>query len=80
MVYRIWAASRRDDIKKWEIANMAGWDSSGPQRSALKASLNRAVNMEIARTEGLAAGGILWNFEGKKEGPHRPTTTYTTDS
>ena len=63
MVYRIWAASRRDDIKKWEVSNMAPWDGSGPKCSALKTSLNRAVNMELARAEGLEAGGILWDFE-----------------
>ena len=36
MVYRIWAASRRDDIKKWEINNMAPWDSSGPSAQRLR--------------------------------------------
>ena len=59
LLYRLWAAARRPDIRSWEKSIALPQDTAVPGSSALSAALRRSLDVEVAATLGRSSLAIF---------------------
>ena len=62
MLYRLVMRLNKSHITDWDEAKAGFWDTAIRGSSCLRAALARALQMEVATTQGFAAAGILWDI------------------
>ncbi len=63
MLYRLWARLYGDPVSEWEAARAGFWDDAVRGSSALRAAIGRALQNELALSEGLSTVAVLWDLE-----------------
>lgn len=62
VLYRLWCCYVREEVRVWERANVATWDTAKEGSSALWPALLRGLRAEIAASCGKNFAALLWDL------------------